>query len=288
MRITSFYQRMETRALLKDAAKYLHQYGVAFSEREAASILMDLLGLSSYSQLSDVPYVSEKIIEAYQKRLKLRGEKRCPTAYLHGSVSFLGLSLNIDSRVLIPRMETELLAERVITYISSHPEIQVVYDVCCGSGCIGLAIKNACPQVQVVLSDISPKAVAVAKENARNTRLDVEVYLGDLFEPYSSPGDAFVCNPPYLSYKEVIRTDPEVHCHEPWQALVGGATGVEFYKRIAQELPKVLRPRGVGWLEIGYTQGSQVKDIFLRQGISGEIQQDFAGWDRFFFLEMDF
>ncbi|WP_201457027.1 peptide chain release factor N(5)-glutamine methyltransferase [Chlamydia sp. 17-3921] len=277
---------MELKTILKEAAEYLKYYGVAFEDREAAYILMDLLGITSLAQLREHSFISDDVLLAYYQKLKFRGE-RCPTAYIHGSVSFLGLSLIVDSRVLIPRMETEILAEQVIKYILAHSEIQTVYDVCCGSGCLGLAIKKFCPHIKVFLSDICPKAVSVAKQNAVNNGLNVEVFLGDLFDPYSSPGDVLVCNPPYLSFKEVMRVDPEVRCYEPWKALVGGATGLEFYIRIAENLSKILHPHGVGWLEIGYNQGIQVQTIFSKYGISGRLQKDLSGWDRFFFLEMD-
>ncbi|ANH78899.1 peptide chain release factor N(5)-glutamine methyltransferase [Candidatus Chlamydia sanziniae] len=277
---------MEIKKLLKEGTAYLAYHGIPFYEREAAYILMDLLGFATRAQLFEISWVSESMLLEYRKRLQKRGQ-RCPTAYVHGSICFFGLKLHVDARVLIPRVETELLIEHIVTYVSFHPEIHTFYDVCCGSGCLGLAIKKSCPHLEVVLSDICSQAVSVAKENAVNNHLDVEILLGDLFDPYVSPGDAFVCNPPYLSYREIIQSDPEVRCYEPWQALVGGSTGLEFYERIAQELPKVLALQGVGWLEIGYNQGREVQNIFSKQGISGNVYQDLAGWDRIFFLEID-
>ncbi|QVE49179.1 peptide chain release factor N(5)-glutamine methyltransferase [Chlamydia crocodili] len=274
---------METKRLLKEAAAYLKYRGVAFPDREAADILMDFLGISSRTQLATI-LLDEDLIPIYWSRIQKRS-RRYPTAYIHGSVNFLGLNLEVDSRVLIPRMETELLAELIIKYLSKHPHIQTFYDVCCGSGCLGLSIKKYCPNIKVILSDICPKAVTVAKTNAFKNNLNIEIFNGDLFSPYSCPGDAFVCNPPYLSFDEILRTDPEVRCHEPWKALAGGNSGLEFYERIANELNSILSPRGVGWLEIGYKQGNAVKRIFANQGISGSIHQDLSGCDRFFFLE---
>ncbi|BAE81124.1 tRNA/rRNA methyltransferase [Chlamydia felis Fe/C-56] len=274
---------METKRILSKASAYLKYHGVAFSDREASDILMDFLGISSRAQLASVVLDADSL-ETYWKRVQQRAA-RVPTSYIHGSVSFLGLHLDVDSRVLIPRMETELLAERIIKYLTQHPHIRTFYDVCCGSGCLGLSVKKYCPEIQVVLSDICPKAVAVAKANASINNLKVEILLGDLFSPYSYPADAFVCNPPYLSFSEIMYVDPEVRCHEPWKALVGGSSGVEFYERIAQDLDLVLCPGGVGWLEIGYRQGELIKKIFAGRGVSGTIYQDLSGCDRIFFLE---
>ncbi len=269
--------------ILKEAGEYLAYCGVASPDREASDILMDLIGATSRAHLASVSLDSE-MLELYWSRINKRA-KRFPTAYIHGSVSFLGLQLEVDPRVLIPRLETELLAERIIKYLGNHPNIQRFYDVCCGSGCLGLSIKKYCPNVEVILSDICPQAVAVAKANASKNHLHVEILTGDLFTPYSALADAFVCNPPYLSFSEVIQADPEVRCHEPWKALVGGCSGIEFYERIAQNLNSILRPKGVGWLEIGYQQGQRVKEIFSSRGVSGCLYQDLSGWDRIFFLE---
>ncbi|MEF9497513.1 peptide chain release factor N(5)-glutamine methyltransferase [Chlamydia sp. 04-14] len=274
---------METKRILREAAAYLKYCGVAFPDREAADILMDLLEISSRAQLVSV-LLNDDLIPIYWERVQKRA-RRYPTAYIHGSVHFLGLHLEVDSRVLIPRMETELLAEQIIKYLIKHPHIQTFYDVCCGSGCLGLSIKKYCPDIKVILSDICPKAVAVAKANAFKNNLNVEILSGDLFSPYSFPGDAFVCNPPYLSFDEILNADPEVRCHEPWRALAGGNSGLEFYERIASDLNSILSPRGVGWLEIGYKQGNAIKRIFSNYGVSGSIHQDLSGYDRFFFLE---
>nr|CRI42242.1 Release factor glutamine methyltransferase [Chlamydia pneumoniae] len=283
---TTSYSNMEIKKAIQEGTAYLDYYGVPLSDCEALYILMDLLEVSSRAKLFDLVGISETMLMEYRKRLALRGQ-RCPTAYLNGAVSFLGLRLRVDSRVLIPRTETELLAEYIINYLLSHSEIQTFYDICCGSGCLGLAIKKSCPHVEVVLSDVCPQAVAVANENAKSNGLDVKILLGDLSAPYTRPADAFVCNPPYLSFNEIIDIDPEVRCYEPWKALVGGSTGLEFYQRIAQELPKIVTSTGVGWLEIGSSQGESIKNIFSKHGIYGRLHQDLSGRDRIFFLEMD-
>ncbi|WP_035392067.1 peptide chain release factor N(5)-glutamine methyltransferase [Chlamydia ibidis] len=274
---------MEVKKILSEAEKYLDYHGIANPRMEAEYLLMDCLGIASRCMLFEISISTAKLSE-YWLRL---GKRAChvPLAYIHGEVRFLELELEVNTNVLIPRMETELLADRIIQYIRRHPEIQLFYDVCCGSGCLGLAIKKACPNLDVVLSDICPKAVELAKCNAKKNQLSVEVLMGDLFAPYTDLADAFVCNPPYLALNEIFHTDPEVRCHEPWKALVAGSKGIEFYERIACQLSSVLRPKGVAWLEIGYKQGAIVKKIFSDLGVVGEVYQDLSGLDRIFFLE---
>lgn len=277
------YCKAAMKKILKKAADYLAYHGIALPNREAEDLLMDFLGLTSRACLSSISLDQEQILD-YWKRVYKRS-RRMPTAYIHGEVSFLSMPLAVDSRVLIPRQETELLAETIIQYLQDHPHITRFYDVCCGSGCLGLSIKKYCPSVEVILSDICPKAVEIARVNAKKNELSVEILVGDLFSPYAYPADAFVCNPPYLSFKDILSTDPEVRCYEPWKALVGGNSGTEFYERIAKDIHKILVPGGVAWLEIGCQQGDQIKEIFKERGISGSLYQDLSGWDRIFFLE---
>lgn len=269
--------------VLNEAIAYLTYCGVRFPKREAEDILMDMVGQTSRAQLIHL-VLSDEQLKAFWQRVITRG-RGVPTAYVHGEVSFLDLRLIVNRDVLIPRLETELLAERIQQDLYARPHIQRFYDVCCGSGCLGLSIKKRFPHLEVILSDLCPKAVRVAKENAVKNGLSVEILEGDLFSPYTSLADAFVCNPPYLSFQEILSVDMEVRCHEPWKALVAGPSGLEFYERIAAGLSSILAPDGIGWLEIGAGQGEDVKRIFARQGISGRLYQDFAGWDRIFFLE---
>ncbi|MBX6680301.1 peptide chain release factor N(5)-glutamine methyltransferase [Chlamydia gallinacea] len=283
MLIINYYKAV-MKKILKQAADYLAYHGIAFPNREAEDVLMDLVGVTSRTCLSTMSLDEAQLLD-YWQRIHKRSQ-RMPAAYIHGHISFLGMPLFVDPRVLIPRAETELLAEKVIHYLRAHPEIKRLYDVCCGSGCLGLAVKKYCPSVDVVLSDICPKAVEISRLNAEYNHLNVEILLGDLFSPYTHRADAFVCNPPYLSFKEILSTDPEVRCYEPWKALVGGNSGTEFYERIARDIHKILAPRGVAWLEIGYQQGCQVTKIFEKYKISGCLYQDLSGWDRIFFLKI--
>lgn len=196
-------------------------------------------------------------------------------------IDFYGCKIALSPDALIPRPETEILAEHVIQRV---PNVEkTLLDLCTGTGCLGLAIKKHRPQLRCILSDISPACVALAKKNAEMNQLDVVVTLGDLL--ISEPIDYLVCNPPYISEAEYKLLDPEVK-KEPKLALVGGEDGLLFYRRLEEEIPKYMHPGGKVFFEIGYMQGDTVPAIFSKKMWKNkEVLKDWAGWNRFFFLE---
>lgn len=218
------------------------------------------------------------------------GLRRCalgePVEYVLGEVSFYGCQIRVDARVLIPRPETEILVDTVAKTIP--PEGGVLWDVCTGSGCIGIALKKKNPALQVTLSDLSCPALELAAENGASNQVEVEIVEGDLFEGLrGKKADFVVCNPPYLSAGELEQAPPSVKNFEPKGALLGGMRGTEFYERLAEELPSLLNPKGKVFLEIGASQGEAVRKIFSSgPWTSITLQKDWAGHDRFFFLEM--
>ena len=141
----------------------------------------------------------------------------------------------------------------------------------------------------VTLSDISSSALAIAKANAKQNAADVLFAEGDLLAPfYGHKAHYFVCNPPYVAKKELEGLDREVREHEPHLALLGGDSGLDFYQRLAQDLPGFLHPGGKAWLEIGTDQGKSVLDLFqVPPWKSRLVETDWAGKDRFFFLEIE-
>lgn len=246
-------------------------------------LLCDALGLS----LSELYQERERLLTldellricAYIERRR-QGE---PLAYIHGEVDFYGCKIAVTPQVLIPRPETELLVDLVVQDLEKQDlSGKVLADLCSGSGCIGVALKKRFPQLQVLLLDVSEVACAVAKENARRNGVKVEVLCGDLVEGLGKV-DYVICNPPYISRAEYRVLDVEVRQWEPREALEAGDSGLEFYQRLASELPSFLKEGAKLWLELGYAQGEAVKAIFS----SGSwkqlwVGQDYAGWDRFF------
>ena len=267
---------------LSDA--FLKERGVVRSRREAEELLADVLAikrLDLYLQF-ERPLTEEELAKA-RIALKRRGEGE-PLQYISGKVDFADVEIGVNPSVLIPRPETELLVERISQVLENRIfEGKVLWDVCCGSGCIGIALKHRFPELKVILSDLSEEALAVALDNAERNEVAVEVRHGDLFGPFDGEQcHFFVSNPPYVSEEEYEGLSKEVK-QEPKMALVGGTKGLHFYQRIAEQLDSFLEPHGCAWMEIGAGQGESVKSLFGK----GVVERDWAGLDRFFSLEKD-
>jgi release factor glutamine methyltransferase len=267
--------------ILALAVPFLSEKGVARPRRTVEELLAATLGLKRlelYMQFERP--IEEKELAAFKEKLK-RGAAHEPIAYILGEVEFLGCSIRSDRRALIPRPETEILVAGSLSRIKGPR----VWDVCCGTGCIGIAIKKKRPELQVCLSDLSEEALSLARENGQRNGVELEWRQGDLLAPFrGEKADAIFCNPPYVFEEEYPFLDPSVRLFEPRIALVGG---VSFYERLSQEAPHCLRPGGQLFLEIGAQQGEKVQEIF-RGGPWKEkrLEKDWSGHDRFFFLEM--
>jgi len=269
------------------SADFLKNKGIPRARREAEELLAEVLKIARielYMQF-DRP-LDEKELEAYRQfiKRKARGE---PWQYIVGEVRFLDCAIKVDASVLIPRQETEILAHRILKQLSEEP--LAVWDVCCGSGYIGLGLKKARPQWSVSGSDLSEKALETARQNAAANGLEIEFLHGDLLAPFEGrKADVVVCNPPYISEKEYAGLDREVRDFEPKIALVGGATGLEFYERLAAELPPYLNPHAKIFFEIGTGMGESLKKIFSSPRWKNvQAAQDWSGHDRFFSLEIE-
>ena len=180
---------------------------------------------------------------------------RQPLQYLLNTQPFLGRDFYVDERVLIPRTETELLAERAIAALREHPH-PIALDLCCGSGGGALAVSMALevPGAQVHAADLSPDALAVTAKNAELLGASVTLHQGDLFAAVPEIAfDVIVSNPPYIPSADCLTLQEEVR-REPLMALDGGAE----HRRIASDAPKFLRPGGVLLLEVGFDQAEAV------------------------------
>ncbi len=260
------------------SATFLAKKGIENARRMAEEVIADALcvkRLDLYLQF-DRP-LDEAELENCRKVIIRRGERE-PSQYIAGQVEFARVRLKVTSDVLIPRPETEVLVEM----IAKTPLEGRLFDVCTGSGAIAIALKKRFPDLEVVASDLSPKALAVAKENALTAGVKIEFVQGDLLEPFVGMCDYLVCNPPYLSEEEYNAVDLEVK-HEPKMALIAGKSGLEIYRRL--DLKGIVRKKA--WLEIGRGQGEAVKEIFQSKGYQCHFESDWSGHDRFFFLEMD-
>jgi len=200
-----------------------------------------------------------------------RRAQREPVAYILGRKGFRRLELAVDPRVLIPRPETEHVVEAAL---SLAPGARVV-DVGTGSGAIALALADERPDLEVLATDTSPGALAVARGNAVRLNLDVTFLEGDLLEPVEGPVDAVVSNPPYVRAAE--RLAPEIARFEPAEALYGGEDGLDAYRRLVPAVADV----GFVALEVGEGQASVVAALLEAGGFGSiEVVPDLAGIER--------
>ena len=225
---------------------------------------------------------AEKLTREQQERLdnwlSLRAEGR-PLQYVLGSACFMGLDFKCDERALIPRQDTETLVELALERMKGRSN-PAVLDMCTGTGAIGLSIRHFRPDAAITLTDISPEALSLAKENAQALGLDVRFCRGDLWEAVRDEQFDFVLsNPPYLTDSDMDELMREVR-HEPQLALRGGADGLIFYRRIADGLNRALKEGGEALLEIGQGQEADVIAMLEDRGFVAEAYRDLCGINR--------
>ena len=218
--------------------------------------------------------------ENFEKR-----RRRIPLAQILGRQSFYGLDFFVNEDVLIPRADTECLVDLVLEDYAdlakqAGSSSLNILDLCTGSGCIGISVAKHLPYQELLLVDLSEKALAVAKKNAEKhlgdnvTLLQSDLLTGVQGKKFS----LLLSNPPYIVSRVIPGLDREVSEYEPKMALDGGEDGLVFYRRIAREAKAVLLPGARLYLEIGYDQGESVKDIFQKEGYEAvEVFPDLSG-----------
>lgn len=205
-----------------------------------------------------------------------------PLQYILGEQEFMGLPFKVTPAVLIPRWDTEVLANEAIILAKNYQSPRIL-DLGTGSGALAVSLAYNLPQAQVVAVDISSEALDVARENARELGVEAKVNFirGDIFS--SLKEDKFhliVSNPPYISAEEYISLASEVQ-KEPYHALYGGKDGLDYYRRISAGAPEYLAEGGQLLMEIGWLQGQAVCDLLKKNNFSNvRILQDYSGHDR--------
>lgn len=252
---------------------------------EPESMLYVFLRRKQWDTTQWLLHFSEEIPPADQAQLAADLEALLafrPAQYLLGYEEFCGHRFKVTEATLIPRPETE---ELVMAAIDSFPPDQSVRvaDIGTGTGAIGLSVKLARPQWQVALTDLSPAALAVAKENAELLDAQVAYYQGDTLEALP-PGevDLLLSNPPYISVAEWDLMDESVRRYEPKAALFAEDKGLAIYRKLAQQAPARLTKDGQVFLEIGFAQGKAVQEMFQEAFPEKEVAilKDLAGQDR--------
>ena len=266
------------KGLLADGAKMLAQAGIDEAELDARYILEYITGLNSAQYFINSEDIIEKDKAEEFFRLIERRSKRIPLSYVIGTRDFFGLTFKVDENVLIPEQETELLVEEVI----KHSEGKSVLDMCTGSGCIAISIALFGKPSKVAASDISEKALEVARENAKSIKAgEISFIQGDMFENVTDKFDIIVSNPPYIETGEIDELMPEVRDYIPRLALDGDIDGLKFYRIISKEAVKKLNKNGRIFYEIGYNQSRAVASILFENGFTDiTIIKDYSGLDR--------
>lgn len=210
-----------------------------------------------------------------------------PIQHILGYEWFYGLKFKVTHNTLIPRPETEEIVDRFLKQTKIEKTLKIL-DIGTGTGAIAITIKKERPQYEVSATDLSAKALIVAKENADANRVAIRFMEGDLTQPVQSEKfDVILSNPPYIGEHEKDVMDQSVLDYEPSMALFAENNGLLIYQRLAEELPQLLLPNGQIYLEIGYQQGKSVQEIFEKVFPHAivRIEKDLSGHDRMLFVQ---
>ena len=276
-------ERTSYRKLFAKALDLLKSSGIENVEYDIKAILTDTFGLDLNKFILDMDneFEPDKDLEAkYLSRIEKRKE-HIPLQYIINKQNFYGLDFYVDESVLIPRYDTENIVDRIVKDCKENKCLSVL-DLCTGSGCIAVSLKK-CGFEKVYAADISDKALAVAKHNAKLNNADIIFLQSDLYEnfPKEIRFDIIVSNPPYISTDEIARIEKQVRDFEPKLALDGGRDGLDFYKKIINLSKKFLNNKGRLYLEIGYDQSKDVVDLAKKEGYDNiVIIKDLSGRDR--------
>lgn len=301
---------MRLRELCQEGRRRLAACGIEEAELDSRLLLCGALQMDTGAYLAHMEdEVSPEVRALYERYISEREERR-PLQYILGYTEFMGLRFRVDNRVLIPRQDTELLCELVL---SEHKGRDCsLLDLCTGSGAIAVALALLGGYSKVTAADISAPALELARENLRLNleerdretasktgadsgsdydfgSQDISFVCGDLFDPVREAMmtqgieayDIIVSNPPYIREQDLKELEPEVRLFEPRDALWGSEDGLIFYRRIASEARSYMRSGGRLYLEIGFDQGREVSELLRRHGfINVSVHRDYSGNDR--------
>jgi release factor glutamine methyltransferase len=272
--------------IIKKTTDFFAGKGVESPRLQAELLIGHVLGLKRMQlYLQFERPLAEAELEQIRPLVRRRAQRE-PLQYVLGETEFHGLRLKVDRRALIPRPETELLVAQTLAACTSPPSR--VLDLGTGSGAIALAIAKQTPAALVTAIDSSADALALAGENALATGLAERVaFLQSRWFaalPVAARFDLIIANPPYLSAEETAATAPEVHAHEPGQALTSAGDGSADLRAIITDAPRFLAPDGMLALETGIAQHADLTALARATGFSRvESHPDLTGRDRFLF-----
>lgn len=268
----------------KDALEYgkqrLLECEIEDANLDAWLLLEYVSGISrSWYFIHEDEEISEDDIEEYQILIEQRG-KHIPLQQLTKEAYFYGMKFFVNENVLIPRQDTEVLVEQVLS-LSKGKENLKLLDMCTGSGCILLALLANLKQASGTGVDLSEKALEVAQRNGEELGIEISWVQSDLFDKVSGSYDIIVSNPPYIETSVIEGLMDEVKLYEPRMALDGTEDGLFFYREITMQAGKYLKNNGILAFEIGYNQGKAVSEFMKENGYKEvQVLQDLAGLDR--------
>lgn len=278
--------------VIQRSAAYLAERNIDSPRLQAELILAHILRIPRLRLYLDFERPLDPAeLETAREAVRRRGQ-HVPLQHLLGTTSFCGLELETTPAALIPRPETELLAERAWTWLRNlpippgGPAEPAVLDWGTGSGCLAIAIAHFAPAARLTALDRSPDALALARRNAdlRSVAGRIRFVLSDGCRalPPDQRFHLVVANPPYIPSPELATLQPEVRDHDPRVALDGGPDGLDLHRRLAVELATRLEPGGAVLMEFADGQGAALEEILGVQGwIVGERHRDYSGRDRF-------
>jgi len=272
--------------VIQRSSEFLAKKGVESPRLQTELLLSHVLRVPRLNLYLDFERkLSEADLESVRELVRRRGTRE-PLQHILGSASFCGLEIKVGRDVLVPRPETELLAERAWDFLSAWPSVHpIALDFGTGSGCVAVVLAAKCPAAQVHAVDVSAEALRVAQDNAvMNGVADkIRFHLGDAFAalPTGVLFALIVANPPYIPVAEIDTLAPEVRDYDPRLALDGGPDGLDFYRRLAREAAKYLEPAGRIMLEFGDGQADRIREIFADHNwVVERIEADYSGRPR--------
>jgi release factor glutamine methyltransferase len=283
-----YFREVTILEVIQRSSEFLAKRGLASPRLQVELLLAHALKMPRMKlYLSFERVLTAAETDTMRELVKRRGQRE-PLQYITGSTSFCGLEISVNTNVLIPRPETELLAERAWKFLAALPPEPkpAALDLCTGSGCLAIALAIHAPNAVIEATDISEPALQTARENAAQHHLTdrIAFHQGDGF---AAPGekrfDLIVSNPPYIAAAEIETLEPEVRDHEPRLALDGGTDGLDFYRRIAAEAGAFLKPAGRLMLELNDHGATEVGEIFKTAGWEIEaVEADYNQFQRIF------
>ena len=270
---------MRLRDLLRRGAAQLDAAGVPSPEVDARALLLHALNLTPTALLTRAGSEVDGADEARFEALILQRSARVPLQYLLGEVEWGGVRLSCDARALVPRPETEWLLHLTLEALRPLTAPRVL-DVGTGTGALALGVKAARPDAQVTATDLSPQALALARENAALNGLEVTWGQADLLTGVPGPFDLIVSNPPYLPDADRAQVQPEV-AHDPEVALYGGPDGLSLARRLAAQAAGALAAGGQLLLELDPRNAPAFAAELRARGWAAGTAADLTGRERF-------